>query len=65
MYIGLHVNYSLCVPDFKELEFSQKIFEKYSNIYFHENSSSEAEFSMWTDKHDEANSRFWQSCERA
>ena len=32
-----------------KLEFSRQIFEKYSNIQFHENLPSRI-FSMWTDK---------------
>jgi len=50
-----------------KLEFSRQIFENYSNIKFNENPSS----GSWvvpfkrTDRHDEANSRFQQFCERA
>jgi len=48
-----------------KLEFSQQIFEKYSNIKFHENPSSGSRvFSNRTDGHDEANSRLSQLCER-
>jgi len=43
-----------------KLEFSRQIFEKYSNIKFHENPSSG---SRRTGRHDEANSRFSQLCE--
>jgi hypothetical protein len=55
-----------------ELEFSQHIFEKSSNIKFHKNPSSGSRVvpcgwtvcpSVWndsTDRHDEANSRFSQ-----
>jgi hypothetical protein len=43
-----------------ELEFSQQIFEKYSNIKFHENPSAGAElfYVTDTDRHDEANNLF-------
>jgi hypothetical protein len=50
-----------------KLEFSEQIFEKYSNNKFYENSSS-ARWGFpcgWTDKHDEANSHFSQFCGRA
>jgi len=52
--------------------FSRQIFEKYSNIKFHEYSSSGAELfyedgrtGRHPDRRDEANSRFAQFCERA
>jgi len=46
--------------------FSQRIFEKYSNIKFHENPSSGSRVVPWgqTDIHDEANNRYSQVCER-
>jgi len=49
-----------------KLEFSQKFFEKYSNIKFQENPSSGSRVVPigQTDEHDEANSRFSQFCER-
>jgi hypothetical protein len=37
MSSGLHVKHPLFLSDFKELEFSRRIFEKYSNMKFHEN----------------------------
>jgi len=40
MYIGLHVKYALFLSFLMKLEFSQQIFEKYSNITFHENPSN-------------------------
>ena len=40
MPIGLHVKYPLFLFDFNEILCSQQIFEKYSNIKFHENPSS-------------------------
>jgi hypothetical protein len=54
-----------------KLEFFQQIFEKYSNIKFHENSSSWNRVVLFgrkdrrTDIHDEANSHFQQFCEHA
>jgi hypothetical protein len=63
-----------------KVEFSQHVFEKYSDIIFHENPSSGSELfnpNGWTDRltkgrtyrrtdtHDEGNSRFSQFCERA
>ena len=50
-----------------KLEFSGQIFEKYSNINFHENPSSGSRIiPCWRkDRHDEANSRFSQFYERA
>jgi hypothetical protein len=50
-----------------KLEFSRQIFEKYSNIKFHENQSSGSRVVPYgrTDRHDEANSRFLQSGESA
>ena len=50
-------------------ELSGELFDKYSNIKFHENPSSGSSFSMRmdgrTDRHDEANSHFSHICERA
>jgi len=50
-----------------ELEFSGRIFEKYSNIKFHENplSGSRVVPCGRTDKLNEADSHFRQFCERA
>jgi len=56
-----------------KLEFSQQIFKKYPNIKFHENPSSwsrvvpceQKEMNRWTDRHNEANSHFRNSVERA
>jgi hypothetical protein len=53
-----------------KLEFSRQIFEKYSNIKFHENPSMESRvFFMrpdgWTDRPDKVNIRFLQFCEGA
>jgi hypothetical protein len=55
-------------PILKKTEFSSQIFEKYSNIKFHENLSIGAEMlhaDRRIDRHDEGNSRFLQFCERA
>ena len=40
MCIGLHVKYRLSLSDFKNLDFSRQIFEKYSDLKFHENPST-------------------------
>jgi hypothetical protein len=42
MYIGLHIKYPLFLSDFKETLFSCQIFEKSSNIKFHEYPPSES-----------------------
>jgi hypothetical protein len=47
-----------------KLEFSKQVSEKYSNIKFHENRPVGAEL-FHADRHEEANSRFSQFCERA
>ena len=51
MYIGLHVKYPLFCPILMKLEFSGQLFEKYSNIKFHENplSGSGVVPCGWTD----------------
>jgi hypothetical protein len=41
MLPGLHVKHLLFLSDFMKFEFSRQIFEKYSNIKFHENPSNE------------------------
>ena len=48
-------------------EFSRQIFEKYSNIIFHENSANGSLIVPCgeTDRNDEANNRFSQFCESA
>jgi len=40
MYIGLHVKYLLFLSDFHKTSLFFTVFEKYSNIKFHENPSS-------------------------
>jgi len=54
-----------------KLEFSRQIFEKYSNIKFHENPSSGSRVVPFgrterrTDRHDEAKNRLSHYCEHA
>ena len=50
-----------------KFELSQRIFEKYSNIKFHDNPFRGSRVVPYgrTDGHDEANSRFSQFCEGA
>ena len=47
------------------LEFSRHIFEKYSNIKFHENPSELFHADIQTDRHERASSRFSQYCDSA
>ena len=53
-----------------KLAFSEQIVEKYSNIIFHENPSSTSRVVPFgqkdrqTDRHEKANRRFSQICER-
>jgi hypothetical protein len=42
MYIGLHVKCPVSCSILKNIKFSQQIFEKSSNIKFHENPSTES-----------------------
>jgi hypothetical protein len=42
VYIDLHIKYPYSSPILMKLEFSLQIFEKYSNIKFHENQCSES-----------------------
>jgi len=67
MLISLNVKYPLFLSDFNELEFSREIFEKYSNIKFHEFPVGAESFRAdtrtgWVD---EANCRSSQFCEGA
>jgi hypothetical protein len=66
-YIGLQVKYPLLLSHFNETWTSRQIFEKYSNMKFYKNPSNgnRAVPCGWTDRHDEANSRFSQFCELA
>jgi hypothetical protein len=54
MYIGLHVKYLFSWQILTKLEFSQPIFEKYSNIKFHGNLSSGSRVVPWgyVDRHE-------------
>ena len=62
MYIGLHVKYPL---SFMKTGFSQQIFEKYRNfIYFRLVGAKLFHAGKLTGRHDEANGRFSQFCER-
>jgi hypothetical protein len=58
MYVSFHVMYQLLSYLIK-LEFSRQIFEKYSNMKFHEKSFSGSRVvpSGLTDRHDEADNR--------
>jgi hypothetical protein len=55
----------ILVESLWNLHFLRQIFEKYSNIKFHENPSSGPSCFMRTDEHYEASSRFSQFCERS
>jgi len=50
-----------------KIQLSRHIFKKYSNTKFHENPSNGSRVVPCgrTDRHDEANNRFSQFCERA
>ena len=56
MYTGLHESTVYSCQILIKLEFSRQIFEKYSNIKFHENPYSGSRFVPCgqTDRHDEA-----------
>jgi hypothetical protein len=60
MYISLHVNYHLFMSAFNDTLVYGQIFEKYSNVMFHENPSSGSrvipcgQTDGQTDRHDEA-----------
>jgi len=74
-YIGCHVKYPYFCPVLIKIKFFGQIFDKYSNIEFHENPSGGSRVVPYgqtdgrtdgrTDRHDEANSRFSQFCGRA
>ena len=73
MYIGLLAKYTLFLSDFNENEFSQQIFEKYSNFNFHKNSfigsrvvppRADGRTDGKAERHDEVKSRFSQFCEK-
>ena len=66
-----HVKHPLFCPILTKLHFSRQSFIKHSNIKFHENLSRWMRVVLCgraggrADRHDEANSRFLQVCERA
>jgi len=65
---NVNVKHPLSCQIITKLEFSQNIFEKYSNIKFHEHPSSGSRRAVpcgRTDRNDEANSRFSQFGELA
>jgi len=70
MYTGLHVNPTILVR-LLNTEFSQHIYDKYSNTKFHRNSSSGNRIFLCRqtdrrrDRHGEANRSFPKLCERA
>ena len=56
LYICLHVHYSSFLSDLKKPEVSRQMFEKFSNIKFHENPSSKSRVvpcNWQTDRHDD------------
>jgi hypothetical protein len=71
MYVGLSVNCPLSLSPVTKLELSRQIFEKFSNIKFHEETSSGNQIVQCgrtngqAGRHDEANSRSSQFYERA
>jgi len=75
MYVGRQAKYPLLFSDFNETWIFLDRYSKYAKIYFVKISIVEAELfqadrrtvrqaDRQTDKHDEANSRFSQICER-
>jgi hypothetical protein len=67
MYICLHAKYLVFLSDFNETWISSTDFREHSNIKFHENPSSGSRVVPcgWTDRCEEANSRFSKFCDRA
>jgi len=66
MYIDHPVKQQLFLFDLMTFEFPQHVFEKYPAIKFYENPSSGKRVVPFgrADRHDDANSRFSQFCER-
>ena len=70
MYIGLHVKYPSFLLDFSETSIFSTDFRKNADIKFHVNPSSGSpavprrRTDKQTARHNEANSRFSQYCER-
>jgi hypothetical protein len=71
MFIGVQVKYPSFSTILMKLEFSRQIFEKSSNITFHENPSNGSRAvpcgrtNIAMDRLDEADGRFSQFCERS
>jgi hypothetical protein len=68
MYIRLHVKYLLLLSDINEIEFSWKVFEKYSHAEVDKIRPERAELfhtGRRTDINDDANSRSSQFSERS
>jgi hypothetical protein len=69
MYFGLHVRYPIFLSDFNGNGIFWQVFEKYSNVKFHENMFSGSQVvpcgqtEGQKDKHDETNGRYSQFCE--
>jgi hypothetical protein len=70
MYVSLHLKYRYSYHILMKLEFSRQICEEYSYIKFHKYLSSGSRVipcgrtDVRTGRHDEAESRFLQICER-
>jgi hypothetical protein len=64
MYTGLNAKYPLFLSDFNETEFSLQIFKNTQISNFMKIRPVGA-YMFRTDRHDKANSRFSQLCERA
>jgi len=60
MYGSRYSSQMLMIP-----EFSRYVLEKYANITLHESVQWEPSSSMWTHRHDEANSRYSHFCKVA
>jgi predicted chitinase len=68
VYTDREVNYAYSCKILMKLEFSRQVIKKYSDTKFVANPRVGAELvhaGRQTDRHDEANSRCWQFCERA
>ena len=61
MYVGLHVKYRYSSQIVTNLQLSRQIFEKYSNVKFHENPSNGSRIFPCgrTDRHNEAKNSFF------
>jgi hypothetical protein len=63
MYFGIYVKYPLFFTNFNEIWISQQIFEKILN--YQNFMKIRPVGAQWTNRHNEANSRLSQFCERA